>query len=423
MNEFAERLIADLRTFSGHLLDPTGAPERSPSLRILEGGTESVLLGAVRALAELVPRLLDELEDLEDPRQTVQHRCWTATRAKLSRSPSDWQISAGRALPQRWMRMQASPEPDLRALGWLLHLEHTLSDELLSVSQRTQRYIDEARAARRGTSGWAAQDQEGLDALARRANSARLSLESARRSIVRRGGGTARRSRRAPSPFPRGRSWWRLRQLAGSIEDKQRTLAERIAALLHVAPELADEAVLYQRWCGMRIIEGLGALGWKAEGDYIGALYLAGHVSFHKDGTRIDLWIENRVTREAHASGFLCVRGADATPDYLIVTPGAGGLDAFVLDATKSTDEEVVGEKRRYLDLLQGVAPAMIAGVVSGPRRPLRSWAGAPFDLGHCRLTTQSGSSGVIPMNPLVWNPAPLCSWLSDIERHARAWT
>jgi hypothetical protein len=46
----------------------------------------------------------------------------------------------------------------------------------------------------------------------------------------------------------------------------------------------------------------------------------------------------------------------------------------------------------------------------------------APFDLGHCRLLAQSGSSGVVPMHPLTWNPGPLRAWLSDLDRHARAW-
>lgn len=421
MSALAERMIADLRAFSGHLLDPGAA--RHERARLADAGTESVLLAAVQALAGFVPYLLDELEDLEDPRQSVQRRSWTATRAKLSGSPSDWQFSGGRALPQRWVRMDPAPEPDLRALNWLLHLEHELSEELLRVSQRTQRFIEEARVARRGASQWASEDQTGLDRLANRASSARLALEGVRRSILRRSGGAVRHSARAPSPFPRGRTWWRLRQLAGNIEGRERTLAERITALLGASPEIADEPVLYQRWCGMRLIEGLEALGWKAEGDYIGALYLAGHVAFRKERTCIDVWIENRLTRQPHASGFLCVQGVDATPDYLIVTPGAGGLDAFVLDATKSADEEVLGGKRRYHDVLQGTAPAMVAGVVSGPRRPLRSWAAAPLDLGYCRLAIQTGMHGVVPMHPIQWNPSPLRAWLSDIERHARAWS
>lgn len=420
MSEFAERVIADLRTFSGHLLDPG---QSSKGQRLVEAGTESVLLGAVQALTGLLPRLLDELEDAADPRQTIQRRTWTSTRAQLSRAPSDWRFVSGRALPQRWVRQDPSPEPDLRALQWLLHLEERLSEELAHISQRTHRFIDESRVARRGTSQWAVRDEAGLESLACRTKSARLSLERARRNILRGSGGAGRSSPRAPSPFPRGRAWWRLRQLAASIDDRGRTLAERIAALLGVAPSLADEPVLYQRWCGMRIIEGLEALGWRAEGNYVGALYLAGHVAFRKESTCIDLWIENRLTRTPHASGFQCVRGEDATPDYLIVTPGAGGLDAFVLDATKSSDAEVLEEKGRYLDLLQGTAPAVVAGVVSGPRRPLRAWAGAPLVIGHCQLATQSGSRGVVPMHPLTWNPAPLRAWLSDIERHARAWS
>jgi hypothetical protein len=423
MSALAERMIADLRAFSGHLIDP-GAERKAPApAPLTQGGTESVLFGAVRALTGLVPRLLDELEDLEDPLQTTERRTWTATRAALSRSPIDWQFSGGRALPLRWVRTLPSPAPDVRALGWLLHLEETLSNELCAVSQRTERYIEEARIARRGTSTWAERDQAELERLAQRISGARLALEGARRNILRRAQGGARTSTRAPSPFPRGRAWWRLGQLALAIDDKRHTLSARITALLGVALEIADEPVLYQRWCGMRLIEALGESGWTAEGDYVGALYLAGHVPLRKENACIDLWIENRVTRAAHASGFQCVRGVDATPDYLIVTRGAGGLDAFVLDATQSTDEEVLADKARYLDILQGVAPAMVAGVVSGPRRPLRAWAAAPFDLGHCRLATQNGSSGVVPMHPLQWNPAPLRAWLSDIERHARAWS
>jgi len=416
-------MIADLRSFSGQLLEPGVSERRKAGRTRAECGTESVLLGAVEAMTGLVPRLLDELEDVEDPRNTVQRRSWTATRAKLSRSPADWTRLSGGLVPTCWMRTDPVPEPDLRALSWLLHLIEVLASELEPALQRTERYIEEARASRRGESKWAFADLSDLEILERRLQTARVALHRSRNGVVRRSSGKVRSSMRAPSPYPRGRSWWRLRDLAANIEDKSRTLADRIADLLEVAPEVADEPLLYQRWCGMRLVEGLMALGWSVEGDYVGALYLAGHVSFRKDAARVELWVENRLTREAHPSGFLCVAGVDATPDFLLVTPGAGGLDAFVLDATKSTDDEVLLDKRKYLDKLQGVAPAMIAGVVSGPRRPLRSWACAPFDLGHCRLTTQNGAVGVVPMHPLEWNPAPLRAWLSDVERHARAWS
>ncbi len=416
-------MIADLRAFSGQLIEP-GVGEMRKTVRTrAECSTESVLLGATEAMTGLVPRLLDELEDVEDPRNTVQRRSWTATRAKLSRSPADWTRLAGGLVPTCWMRTDPVPEPDLRALSWLLHLIEVLASELEPVVQRTERYIEDARASRRGDSKWAFADLSDLETLERRLQTARVALHRSRNGVVRRSSGKVRSSMRAPSPYPRGRSWWRLRDLAANIEDKSRTLADRIADLLEVAPEVADEPLLYQRWCGMRLVEGLIALGWSVEGDYVGALYLAGQVSFRKDAARVELWIENRLTREAHPSGFLCVTGVDVTPDFLIVTPGAGGLDAFVLDATLSTDDEVLQDKRKYLDKVQGVAPAMIAGVVSGPRRPLRSWACAPFDLGHCRVTTQNGAAGVVPMHPLKWNPAPLRAWLSDLERHGRAWS
>lgn len=423
MSEFAARMITDLLGFSGQLLERGLGQHRLGATPHMKIGTESVLLGAVRGMTELVPSLLDELEDLEDTHNTVQWRCWTATRARLSRAPRDWARSGNRLLPQRWLRTDPSPSPDVQSLSWVLHLLETLDRDLAQVRQRTGRYVQEARASRRGTSKWASYDLVQLEGLEHALEFARITLARATRSVFRRADGKLRARVLAPSPFPRGRAWSRVRQLASDIANKERTLTERIAALLSVAPEIADEPVLYQRWCGMRIIEGLDGLGWKAEGDFIGALYLAGHVMFRKDSSLIDLWIESRITRHAHPSGFVCVRGEDATPDYLIVTPGAGGLDAFVLDATRSTDEDVLEDKRRYLDILQGIAPAMLAGVISGPRRPMRSWAGAPFDLGHCRLATQNGSAGVVPMHPIAWNPAPLSAWLSDIDRHARAWS
>lgn len=423
MSEFAAQMIADLRGFSGQLLKPGAGDGRSAGRTRAECGTESVLFGAIEAMTRLIPHLLDELDDVEDPRNTVQRRSWTATRAKLSRSPADWTLTAAGVVPACWTRTDPVPEPDIRALSWILHLIQVLSSELDPVVQRTERYIEEARASRRGVSKWAVADITDLEALSGRLRTARFALDRSRNGVARQSGGRVRSSARAPSPYPRGRSWWRLRDLAANIEDKSRTLAARIADLLEVAPEIADEPLLYQRWCGMRLVESLMSMGWSAEGDYVGALFLAGHVSFHKDASRVELWVEGRLTREAHPSGFLCVAGADVTPDFLLVTPGSGGLDAFVLDATKSTDDDVLQNKRKYLDTLQGVAPAMIAGVVSGPRRPLRSWACAPFDLGHCRLATQNGSAGVVPMHPLAWNPAPLRAWLSDLERHARAWS
>ncbi len=422
MSEFAARLIADLCEFSGQLLESGIGPRGERPRRALDGGTESVLLGAARGLSGLVPHLLDDLEDLEDPRNTIERRTATATRGRLSHSPQDWARAGGRVLPRRWLRTEPAPEPDLAALGWLLHLVERLRGELEPVRQRTLKYVDEARISRRSSSSWAAADLGALEGLLARVGAARLELERCAGSIVRRSGGRLFASSQAPSPFPRGLAWRRVRELAADIGDRRRTLAERIAALLGVAPEVADEPVLYQRWCGMRLIEGLMSLGWKPEGDFIGALYLAGHVPFTRGSTRIDLWVENRITRSVHASGFACVEGVEVTPDYMIVTPGAGGLDAFVLDPTKSTDDEVLLRKHRYSEALQGSAPAMVAGVVSGPRRPLRSWAAAPLPMGHCRLLTQTGSSGVVPMHPLSWKPAPLRAWLVDVDRHARAW-
>lgn len=415
-------MIADLAAFSGQLLAPGTSEHKPRASNRTELATDDVVLRAIERFVGMLPHLLEELEDIEDLRNQAEVRTWTPARARISHHPADWVRSARGIMPQRFVCIDPAHEPAIGALAWVLHLLEALQTELEHVQQRTRRHLEDARQSRRGTSAWAVRDLGALQHLERRFEFGRIALERGRRSIARRAGRRVLAARRAPSPYPRGRSWWRVRELAADIEDQGRTLAARIARLLDVDPEFADEPVLYQRWCGMRIVQGLEGLGWSVEGDFIGALYLAGRVAFRQGDARIDLWVESRVTRDEHASGFACVRGADATPDFMIVTPGAGGLDAFVLDATMSTDPEVLASKSKYLELLQGRAPAMVAGVVSGPRRPLRSWAAAPMELAHCSLTTQSGSMGIVPLHPVRWQPGPLRAWLSDIERHARAW-
>ena len=184
---------------------------------------------------------------------------------------------------------------------------------------------------------------------------------------------------------------------------------------------MADLPFLYQRWCGLKLIEALRAMGWRCKKDSLPVLFLGGELEFEKQGVLLSLWFEARIFSEiGHASGMVCAE-KEASPDFLLLTPGRGGRDAFVLDATLSTSSEARSLKSKYLSTLRNAGMRTIAGV---PTRhgPLASWAAAPIARSSCDLEGGSGRSGTVPMLPVNWSDAPLRAWLGDIEAHALAW-
>jgi len=83
-------------------------------------------------------------------------------------------------------------------------------------------------------------------------------------------------------------------------------------------------------------------MDWIWHDDPTGALFLGGEIRLYKADVQISIWIEPRFSRrKAHLSGFICHEVTETHPDYMIVTPGPSGIDAFILDPTTTADPEI----------------------------------------------------------------------------------
>lgn len=421
MSDFVERIVEDLKDFSADLLEVGLATRSDP--RLAGMGSSASLLHAIDSLTSLVPRLLLELETAEGPTRLQENVTATPTGAKLSRRPSDYRLQGGRIMPRRWVRMVTVGEPDPAPLRWLLHLLDRQRSQLGETLERTDKRVSEALTARRGRSEWAQADASALRSIVDRLKESRARLQRAIKSVQRVAGPRPIPSPRAPSPYPQTQAWVALRRLAPRLIDPRAFLPEHVSGILGADLATADLPYLYQRWCGVRIISALHDMGWTVRDDPVGAIFLGGLITFQNRGHGIDLWIEPRLGRLGHhPSGFRCARGEDVTPDYLFVTPGPGGPDAFVLDATLVTTPEDLVSKGRYLDLIELENLVRVAGCPI-KRRPKLAWAAAPIVAAHGKALRSDGAIGTLPMNPVHWNAEPLDAWISEVARHALAWS
>ncbi|MAG58831.1 MAG: hypothetical protein CMJ83_21285 [Planctomycetes bacterium] len=424
MSDLAERVVDDLRAFSSDLLEVglSSGVTRRPAIR--GEGSSASLLRAIEALTVLVPSLLVELETSEAPTRYVESITHVPTGAALSRRPGDYRLADNDQIrPWRWVRTIPLPEPDPRALRWLLHLLDRQRTRLGETLERTEKRVAEALTARRGRSVWAQSDAFTLRQMLERLKEARSRLHRAIKFVQQSAGSRPIPTPTLPRPFPRSQAWVTLRRMSPRLEDPSAFLPEHVLGLLGSDVVTADLPYLYQRWCGVKIIQALHELGWVVHADPVGAVFLGGLITFHHRGHTIDLWVEPRLDRRSrHPSGFKCVRGEDVTPDYLFITPGAGGPDAFVLDATLVTAPEDLVAKGRYLDLIELKNFVRIAGCPIR-RRPRLAWAAAPVFADHGKALRGDGAIGTVPMNPIDWNDRPLFDWLVEVTRHALAWS
>jgi len=199
-------------------------------------------------------------------------------------------------------------------------------------------------------------------------------------------------------------------------------LPQVLAGALTEPFDAADVGYLYQRWCGLQLLLSFERQGWQVLDDPVGALFLGGTIQLRSGGTRAQLWVESRIgSKREHASG-VTVRGAmEQSPDFMLLVPGPGGADLFVLDPTLSRNPEVYETKSKYLQTL------LIRHVVAGRscfRGPVRSWAAIPEIRDSCRLLgALDGTTGFVPLHPLAQTHSGLDAWVSDVSRHALAWT
>jgi hypothetical protein len=282
------------------------------------------------------------------------------------------------------------------------------------------KYIDESLLHQNSQSDYAQHDRNTLLAMRSRLYNAQAKLSHARLLLFRGASVRLLPMPTPPLPYPRTRNWQRLRQYARHLQQPEEGLPSFLHRVLNETVEVADTPYLYQRWCGVNLLQGLVQLGWQYEDDPLGALFLGGKIRLFKHAIQITLWVEPRFVRhEIHPSGFQCRQVLETHPDYMLVTPGPHGVDAFILDPTLTADIEIRRSKGRYLDTLE--TQASIAGVPVS-RNPLRAWSAAPIHRPNCELDDPYGYTGTIPMHPLDWTMQPLLAWLQDMDNYACAW-
>lgn len=324
------------------------------------------------------------------------------------------------ALPRRWLRAEPSPEQRIDALRWLVGIGLELKNQLQAHTNRLTKQVEGARFARSGESSYALDDLAALDQMLSLSSGAEQRLRYSIAIIYKLVGKTINPSHQLPFPFPRTPAWESFRRQAHLILHPREMLGAWLGELLREPIPIADIPFLYQRWCGLQVIRATAKLGWDVLGDYVGTLFLGGMVGFAKENTTVDFWVEPRLAHsQADRIGWRSEqRGEELTPDFLLVCGERGDRDAFILDATLSTNPELLSDKGKYLDLLIGEDVRSIAGV-SIFRRPLRSWAMAPIQTSFCQLSDRHGWTGVIPLNSTSKNFPGLEAWLGDVFSHA----
>jgi len=414
-------IIAELHAAAAELLDPGLAPAAPRPRASRFPGTLSGLLQDIDSLARLLPRALGELEHTAPSVSFALEASPIPRRAAAPRRALDYARDGDRVVPKRWHTSVPVLEPDPRPLSWLLGLIETLTQRFLVQRQRLERVIREALAARNVDSPFAEAERNTLRETEAAIAAAEASLRRMRSRVLRKGAWRIVASDRLPNPFPTGASWSGLRSLAAVIRDPGVALSRTLPRLLCPPVHVADEGFLYQRWVGLRLLGHLRARGWRVIGDAVLVLFVGGELRLIRDHAEIRFFCEPRILASpTHTSGLRAAR-KEATPDYLFVTPGPTGCDAYVLDATLALAEEVRREKARYLQVLEFVAPTWIAGV---PIRhtPRNAWAAAPLDRSTCELHAADGRSGTVPMSPLRGDDDAVRAWLADLEAHALAW-
>jgi len=424
MNYFIQKIVEDIKSFSAELL----APGLNTTQLIPTGGgtvaNTTALLHSIDFLTNLLPKLIIELENTLVSRKVSLHYGRSPKGARLSQRASDYQHNRRRGLlPSRWCSVLPEAEPDLNALRWLLYLLELQKKSLAQVQTRTTKYIDDSLLAQsHGTSSYAQSDRATLLGMNTRLEEAQSKLAHARVAVLRSVPIKFSASPILPNPFPQSDNWQRLRAYAQHLIHPKDHLPSMLKSLLHGDVEIADTPYLYQRWCGIKLLQAFEKLGWQCQDDPVGALFLGGEIQLKHQKTKISVWVEPRFVRhQVHPSGFICREVAETHPDYFIVTSGARGIDAFILDPTTTSDSTIRENKGKYLNTIEAETMLTVAGIPL-VRNPQRAWSAAPLHTPHCEIEDFEGRMGTIPMHPLDWSMQPLLAWVNDIHDHAVAW-
>ena len=423
MNPFLQKLVDELKAFSSELLLPGLHGRQQVSTDMGTVASTTALLKSIDFLTALIPQLVAELQATDATHKVMLHYTPSPKQGTFSRRASDYQQDiAKRLLPAHWLSILPATDIDTRPLRWLVHLLDLQQTALEKVRKRTMKYIDDSLLTQQGHSSYAQNDRATLLNMRSRLDEAQAKLGHAHTTLLRTVQLKLVPSSNLPYPYPRSTAWLRLRRFAQQLIQPKEYLPSFLHNLLHGIVEIADTPYLYQRWCGIKLLAAFESLGWICYDDPTGALFLGGEIRLYKAAIELSIWIEPRLSqRKEHPSGFICKEVTETHPDYLIVTHGPSGIDAFILDPTTTADIEIRQGKAKYLVTVEAIAMASIAGIPV-VRNPLRAWSAAPLHTPHCELEDDEGRTGTIPMHPLNWSKEPLLEWVLDIHNYALAW-
>ena len=419
-NKFCDNIVSDLIEFSRELISPGLSPAKDFVKGRVAGVTTSSQTFAVHRLVHRIPTLLEDADMDEAAGAIITIIRPYARTAHSAMQPSRYGKMDGNIVPVAWRNTIPSGAPAVAPLRWLLDIIDRQTNAIVKTKVRLEKQIEEAWHARKGTSKYALDDANALKAAIIPVVSALKSLETARNKVVSFSGIHLTPSSRIPNPFPTSPVWRAFAMEVRTLLSPEDALPDFVGELLSDPIAAADVPYLYQRWVGLKIVEAFKNLQWKVPENAAGVLFLGGEAIFRCHGVELSLWVEPRLEpNKNHPSGFNAVSTTEKAPDFLITTPGYLGDDAFVLDATLSTYDEILYSKGKYLESVMGDSPLLIGGA-GLPRFPLRSWAVSPVREMLCYDVV--GKLGAIPAHPILGDFEHLQKWIADVSQHALAW-
>jgi hypothetical protein len=411
MSDLARALLRDLAAASEHLLDE-GFASRAGSTTRASGvrGPLGVTLRLAESLCRALPRALLELERLPATDRETIVAVREPRRAAPSRRPYDYAEHRGRLAPKVWESRRPELELPQEHLAWSVHGIALLLERLEWHRGVLDRAHAEAVRFREGSS-YGAEELARLDARRTALDEAQRAASDLRARVQRQSATPLRPTPRLPYPFPQAPAWRRLRTTIRALADPTVHLPTLVADLHDPDATGVDLAFLYQRWCGLQLIEALQHHGLRPTSDPIPPLLLAGAIEFRSASTAVTLLCEPRLASYKRPLHGLFVTHGESSPDFVLVTPD----HVYVLDPTLSRSPELHREKAKYLDILSVARTRTVAGVRYSTTGPDRSWAAAPVAGELCRPADWRGLSGVVPMEPGGLAAGAVRSWVGDL--------
>jgi hypothetical protein len=407
-----EILIAELAAASAHLLEKGLAPASARESDLVVGPA-TIAAGDAARLAGLVKHALLELATTPSSTNETLEIQRVPRRARASRRACDHALHGASVVPIAFLALEPTLEAPRAPLEWLLSLIDGVDDELERHVALYDESLDEAVRFRSG-SDYGVLDVAQLEDNHRRLVAARALLRATRR-LVRDASsfGLVARPQR-PRPFPRSRTFEALAHLEEKRSDPRRAGRALASDLFGQRGRGIDVAYLYQRWCGVKLVAALAALGYEAQSDPVPALLLSGAVEFRSPTGIATLVSEPRLVAGKPPVEGLFVHHGESSPDFVLLVHTGEGRRAHVLDPTLRHLDDARREKARYLEIVKVEGSRRIAGVGVQPGVDT-SWAAAPLDHTNCLPVDWRGEHGTVPMNPLRFDSRPLERWLSFV--------